>query len=474
MAWHARISASSMKRVLKCPGSVALIEAMPKHLRRPSGEAARLGTAAHGLGEFCLTHGKADSQELLGGLVCLDAQEDAMVVHPLDLNREEPAPEVEAIMRSAKWTYTIDDDMCSAVDVYLRVVAEEAAKLQDPELAVERRFDLDWLRPDLGGTSDCNIYEFLGTLVVIDYKHGQGVAVDVNDNEQMLTYALGSAKEVDWLFEKLVLIIVQPRCPHLEGGVRRFETTKERLLAFQDEVAAGYDKVMQAGSDLAEAEAEFGKGCIPEWWANEYLKAGDHCTFCDRNGPLCPKMVERISEVAKADFADVMEDEDCLADQLPKDPEELLNAEVAQRIADVLEWVPAIDRFIKAAKSLGFQHAAAGHKVPGHKLVEGRSVRKLVVPEKTVVERVTELGIAKERLYEPPKLKSPAQLEKLGAKVKRLVNGVAAEDGTWAVEPLAMKGRGSLSLVPDSNPKPAVTLDPGADFADVEEDEGDG
>lgn len=37
-----------------------------------------------------------------------------------------------------------------------------------------------------------------------------------------------------------------------------------------------------------------------------------------------------------------------------------------------------------------------------------------------------------------------------------------------------MKGRGSLSLVPDSNPKPAVTIDPNADFADVEEDGYDG
>lgn len=146
---------------------------------------------------------------------------------------------------------------------------------------------------------------------------------------------------------------------------------------------------------------------------------------------------------------------------------------MAQKIADVLEWIPALDRFIKAAKSLAFQHATAGHKVPGHKLVEGRSVRKFVVPEAKVVERLTALGIATERLYEPQKLKSPAQLEKLGAKVKREVNGVAGEDGTWSVEPLAMKGRGSLSLVPDSNPKPAVTLDPGADFAGIEEDEDD-
>jgi hypothetical protein len=168
-----------------------------------------------------------------------------------------------------------------------------------------------------------------------------------------------------------------------------------------------------------------------------------------------------------------MEDDEVLTKQLPQDPDELLNDQVAVELATVLDWIPALDRFIKAAKSLAFQHAAAGHKVPGHKLVEGRSVRKIVVPEATVVEKVTALGIAKDRLYEPPKLKSPAQLEKLGKEVKKLVNGVAGEDGLWAVEPLAMKGKGSLSLVPDSNPKPEVTLDPTADFAGIEEDDGD-
>jgi hypothetical protein len=165
-----------MKRVLKCPGSVALIEGMPKHLRRPSGEAARLGTAAHGLGEYCLRQGLKTSYDLLGGWVGLDAHEDAQVWLPNEDN--------EAEKFFFKHIYPIDEDMCAAVDVYLRVVAEEAAKLGAPELLIEKRFDLDWLRPDLGGTSDCNIYEFLGTLVVIDYKHGQGVVVEGNLTEE--------------------------------------------------------------------------------------------------------------------------------------------------------------------------------------------------------------------------------------------------------------------------------------------------
>jgi hypothetical protein len=97
-----------------------------------------------------------------------------------------------------------------------------------------------------------------------------------------------------------------------------------------------------------------------------------------------------------------------------------------------------------------------------------------VVTEDKIVERVLaeRPDIDVERLYEPKKVKSPAQLEKLGPWARRLVNGVAGEEGNWAVQPLAMKGKGSLSLVPASNPKPEVTLDPGSDFEGVEEDEG--
>lgn len=464
MAWHARISASGMKRTLECPGSIALVETIPQHLRRGSGEAARLGTAAHGLGERVLRdvleQGLGDTYGYLGGHVALDEHEDATVF----------PPDVD-VPDGYKYLYKIDDDMCSAVAVYIDLAHEIINSIANPDILVEKTFDLDWLRPDLGGTGDLAVLEFLGTLYVVDYKHGQGVVVEVNDNKQMLTYGLGMAHEFDWCFEKLVLYIVQPRAPHLEGGVRRFETTKERLLQFRDELAAGYDRAMEAGAELEEARKEFGE-VVPEWWADKYLKPGDHCTFCDAAGPLCPAMRRRASQIARCDFDDVPEDDDQLAAQLPSQ-EEMLDERVARQIAEVLDWIPALDQFIKAAKSLGFNHSLAGHKVPGHKLVEGRANRKYIRDEGEIVARVTEAmgeGFDVDRCYEPKKVKSPAQLEKISPRVKRLVNGVASEDG-WAVEPLAAKGKGALSLVPDSNPKPAVTLDPNADFSGVEEEE---
>jgi ATP-dependent exoDNAse (exonuclease V) beta subunit len=42
------------------------------------------------------------------------------------------------------------------------------------------------------GTADCVIvYE--DELIVLDYKNGEGVRVDVKDNAQLLTYALAAA-----------------------------------------------------------------------------------------------------------------------------------------------------------------------------------------------------------------------------------------------------------------------------------------
>lgn len=462
MAWHARISASGMKRVLKCPGSVALAESMPAHLRRGSSEAARLGTAAHGLAEFLLKRlldqGLVEVYDMVGGAVTLDEHEDATVHSP----GEEVPP--------ARWTYPIDDDMCAAVTVYLEVVRNEMSELDCPDTFVERSFTLDWLRPDLGGTSDFTAHEFMGALVVIDYKHGQGVAVDVDDNEQMLTYALGMAQEVDWLFDRLVCIIVQPRCPHAEGSVRRWETTKERLERFRDEVAEGYDAAHAAGEELRRQKEGADLGYD---WEERFLRVGTHCTFCDAAGPTCRAQVRSVQEMAKFDFDDVMEDEGQLTQALPAEEDH----DFAERLGAVLDWVPALDRFIKAAKALGFAHAISGKEVPGHKLIEGRANRKLIVDEKTLLARAAEKGIKPDRLFEPPKLKSPAQLEKVGPDMKRLVNGVPnpkfgeGDEPAWLVEPVAAKGKGSLSLVPLSNPKPAVTVDPNADFDGVMEDE---
>lgn len=441
MAFHARLSASSAKRFISCPGSVELIDRMPEHMKRGSSFPARQGTAAHALGEYCLVGDLPSSRALLGGWIGLDEHEDARVHPPLD------GEEGTARRADFKWLFDIDDNMCDAVDVYLELVADYMAELDGAEMLVERTFDMNWLRPNLGGTSDCTIWQFMGKLVVIDYKHGQGVAVEVEDNYQALQYALGMAHEVEWCFDEVELVIVQPRCPHGDGRTRRWTTTKERLLEHQATLAAAVDAV-----EAARAEPEAA------------LRSGDWCTFCDVL-PTCKEAMRRVKEVAKSDFDGVAEDID------PIEATET-SGDMA-RLGQVLEWKPFISAFLRAADGLAARLLMQGMEVPGQKLVEKRANRKYVKTEEHVVGVLAEMGYGPDRTHDKPKLKSPAQLEKLGKEVKGLVNGVKVGN-IWLVEPLAAKGPGGITMAPESDPRPAVAFSVGADFADIEEEENAG
>ena len=82
--------------------------------------------------------------------------------------------------------------------------------------------------------------------------------------------------------------------------------------------------------------------------------------------------------------------------------------------------------------------------------------------------------MAEDDAYAPRKVKSPAQLEKLGKEAKKLVNGVAnpkwdPEDPTspeWLVRPLAQKRPGKIALAHVDDPRPEVTVDVASDFDD--------
>lgn len=70
---------------------------------------------------------------------------------------------------------------------------------------------------DVWGTADVVIYDPRDyALYIIDYKHGAGVPVEIDGNEQLQIYALGAlslAKEKDWFVTRVEMIIIQPRIP---------------------------------------------------------------------------------------------------------------------------------------------------------------------------------------------------------------------------------------------------------------------
>jgi hypothetical protein len=451
MAAHAILSASGSKRFIACPGSIPLTAKLPESQRNNSSTAADQGTAAHALGERCLLEGHESSTHYLGWTIQYeDGMESEVWYEP------GKAPQASGF-------YPVDHDMTYAVDVYLGVIREMLAECDGAELFVERRFSLEWLRPGMFGTSDATIYQFLGLLRVVDYKHGQGVPVEVEGNTQGLYYALGMAQEVDWLFEEVEVVIVQPRCPHQDGPVRRWRISKDELRQFADKLGAAADRVEEARDALSNCQDE------TEYldWAGTYLEAGhEQCQFCPAKA-TCPGALWKAQEVALADFSDDPQALELSLDEL--DPSSL------DRLRQVLEWAPFLDGLVKAAKTLGDRRLKQGLPVPGYKLVQGKANRVWAVDEAAVVEAATAAGVDKEALYSEPKLLGPAKIEKLDKELKKLVAGVKVPkakkkdpDGPdeWEKAPLAVKGVGKITMAPDSDPRPAVPWDPTADFED--------
>lgn len=457
MAWHAKKSASGSKAWMRCSGMLALVGTMDPSLLRPTGTAAMTGTCAHGLGEHCLRNGLREvPEELMGTIVWLDAEEDA---HLLQL--EEPQIETRAQLSAelgvdVKFFTRIDDKMREGVQLYLDVVWELYDEMGDTaEMSVETRLDMSWLREGLGGTSDCTLFQFLGALKAVDYKNGY-VAVDADDNTQGQIYLLGEAQRAEWMFEDAEVVIVQPNSR--DGRkVKRFSMTKEELKAFQTRLAEASDRVDEAAEALAACQDQ---GDFYEW-AGTYLDAGtaddhDHCTFCDALA-TCPAAKARAEAEAQADFAD---------DPPDFNPVEVHDEESLERLAQLIKWGDYLDKLVKAAKTLGQRRLEQGLEMPGYKLVHGKANRAWTEDEDVVANRMsTELGVGIDECYEepkPPALKSPAQMEKLGAprsQERKRAKELVAE--------LAAKPLGKLTMATLDDPREAV--EPGSiadDFVD--------
>lgn len=440
---HARLSASGSKRWIRCPGSPRLVESLPAVLRRGSSRAANLGTAAHVLIEECVRLRLADSRSFRGAYITLDGR----------ILRKPADPEQG---------FEVDDAMMAGVDVMLDVVWAEGRRLgAAAELRSECKFDLSWLRPNMFGTGDIVWSLFLEELVVIDYKNGGGVVVEVAEpgpdgvlhgNPQLLYYALGVAALYDFTHERVKLILVQPNAPHEDGSVRVYMCTMAELLEFRDHLAEAVDRVL-------EADGEFPGEATPEWSAR-WLSAGDHCasSFCDAVA-VCPSLRDLAQEAAGADFDD-------------EPPGRLLTDRHVADLARSLRWVPVLDARNRAIEAMALRLAMQGVRLDGFKLVRKRSVRRWEASPEVVAARLRAVGLTDGQFMAPPKLLSPAKVEKLGKDARKLVNGHRlTADGTWQVEPLAHKPPGGLTLAPRDDPRDEATVDPAADFDDG--DEGD-
>jgi hypothetical protein len=377
---------------MTCPGSIRMSEGIPNRSSRAADE----GTEAHALAETVLR-----AELNLGDETTRAAAADAI--------------------------FTATTDMLEAVAVYVDKVLGYAKSGIECEILLEQRVSLDALGVPIFGTADALIYvPAIRRLIVGDYKHGAGVAVEVEENYQLKMYALAAWQSIaqarGWIVETVETFICQPRKEHADGPVRSYAYTLLDLLDF--------------AGDVIEAVAATQAADAP-------LVAGEHCRFCAAK-PQCPARVEVMREVVPmpAEFAGLPKVSTLSVDQCAQ----ILTA--ADRVG-FSQWLDDVRGFLQA-------HAEAGNAVPNFKLVAKRAARKWKEADSVIVSRLTEsTNVSRDQLYTEPTLKTVAQIEKLVGK-----KNLPAE--------LTVKESSGYNLVPETAAGAPVLVHPGDEFDAIE------
>jgi hypothetical protein len=428
---HATLAPSAAHRWMVCPGSVVLEQGFPNTTSVYAAE----GTAAHELAAWCLSNDE-EPEEHLGLYVDIRAEHGNVLV---DLGADD-----EQVMEDNRY-FVIDDDMVAAVTVYTDFVRGLLKQSKDYEMHVEQRLDGTHLHPEIFGTGDFTGYsEELRLLDVVDYKHGKGHSVDVSENPQLMLYgALTVQRFHNRPVEKIRLHIVQPR-----AGGKQIKTAEYDLF----DVYEFENAIVAAAGRVDEAEAALDEFNVKETpWQNAYLTAGEHCKFC-RALATCPAARANALETAKAEFD--VEGEMALP---------AISKMTSEELADLLLKADTILTWAKAVQKHAHEEACLGRMPVGFKLVAKRATRKWR-DDDLAVKQLGQVLLRKD-LFEEPKLKSPAKVEKL-LKPKPFAAWVEknTHDG---VGPVVSQSSGT-NLVPVSDPRPAVKADAASEFEAVE------
>jgi hypothetical protein len=406
MGEHARLSPSASKIWMACPGQPTLAAG----IESTSSSYAERGTAAHELLENSVSRGKW----------------------------LEPGA---ATWPASNKVSLIGEDI-DAVKIAYDFIQDEIANGDEWETEVKLRYS-----NDLWGTADFVRYRpSTGELLVVDYKHGSGVAVDAEGNPQGLIYALMKVKALaNRGYSTVRFVIVQPRCFHADGPIREYTVDGADMLEWEDDLVA-------AISAVDEAAREFGQARLrPDGWWRANLKAGDHCRWCPA-ASTCPALKAMADDALTSDFAPV---EEVTADH--------------SQLADALKKRPLLETWLKAVDEAAYRIAEKGGVIPGFKLVAKRPTARWRDPEEANQAIQLSYGLSADDIHEEPKLLSPAQMRALlepsmEGKTKKARTEAAKKELDQFTENVSS----GHALVPDGDPRPPIRPSAADDFSAVD------
>jgi len=284
------VGGSTAKRVIACPASIELVAKMPP---KPSSKYADEGTLLH----------DAISQIL----DCKATDVVGMVYEGITLTQE-----------------LYDDKIAVAL-----AALDEIDPDKQMEFVVESSVNFGDLLPGVFGSAD-----LLGRIgkkaIVLDWKFGNGVAVEATENYQGMFYAAAAmhTPETQWVFEdveEIEIIIVQPPM------VKRWVTTPKRIAEFEFDLVAAVN----------------GK--------RTKMQTGEHCRWCAAK-PTCPMVTGAVDRALKTALVRLD----------------------AEKIGEYLAQADLLEEWIDSVRVLAYDMLENNVRVPGYKLVAKRGTRQWV------------------------------------------------------------------------------------------------
>lgn len=428
--FHSLLSPSRAPRFLRCPGSVALEEFIPNS----SSTYADEGTAMHTL--FAMVFG---ADQIVAGVTVKEA-------HTLDFLGE------EIFVKDNPKPYVVTTDFAEPVQDFIDQVR---ARMEPGDvLLVEQRVHYGHLVgvPEQSGSADVQIVHVSRKeLEVIDAKFGMGVPVRAEGNEQARLYGIGSLDQLDLIYDLELVrnVIIQPRIP--DGTSEELLTVDELTAWVQDVAKPGfiaaheiYERV-HGPETQAEHDAYYSRDPVQPG----ELNPGDkQCRFC-RASATCPAKAQKAVNDVAGDFVDL--DAPSISKQLTAavgDVHGLSNEELAKR----LRAVPFVQGWCKDILALADTRLLAGETIDGFKVVQGKQGDRKWTDEEAARKYIArKLGTAEST---EAKVISPTVAEK---KFKAAKDTKSFE---YLTKNLIARTEGGPAVVPDSDPRPALTIQP--------------
>lgn len=402
---HAKFSPSAAHRWMECPAALAMEGDLPNK----SSEYADEGTAAHTLLSTCL----------------LDGSDATM--------------HVGEMIKAGERSFVVDESMAG----YIQVVIDHVRRLTLAgwTLLVEQRVEFsDAIAvPDQFGTADIILISPDGKeWRVEDLKYGRGVKVYAENNQQALTYAVGTLETFGIAYdppERVTVCIHQPRLDHLDEYTTGMDGLREHAVAMKHAAYSAQEAIAQ--------RSNFGVDKISAAYFNPGEKT---CQWCKAKAN-CPGLARKVAAEVYEDMTAFDTPEQVIISGAPP-------PQLRARIGALFGVLGLVEDWCRAVRAEAERLVMAGEEVIGPdglkmKVVAGRSGNRAWIDAATA-EGVLLGLLPPEKAYKPKEIITPSAADKLLNKKKTAQ--------LWEqVKTLYHQPPGRPSVVLGSDPRPSYS-----------------